>query len=535
MFKFKRKDSLFHLFFLLAFGLFFIAACAEEEDGDSYIDEPLIVGEITAVTSVSASQRLKLEPDIVNPTRGVTYDWRASCGSLDNVSSPTPIFTAPEVNSLISCVITLEASRGTNFARNSTLISVSPTTYAYTKLDGLSGATLATTASSGSKAYFVAQNGGKYRLHELTASSGVTLADPSSNADIGDNVAIVAANSSKIAVLTSGAARKVKVYDPSSLTSVASYDQPYPIAATGEDGTGSYTFAPLHHGEAAFALTDDYLIVGSDNETVGTFVEIYDLTAPANNKHIKSPAEVGELVSIAAQEVGGTTYLLLGGGGESGGAGGTAVYKIVTSPSLGIQQVAASDGKSNHWIKWNSSYAIESKVDDAEVKVWQWDATGGAVAKGSVKVPNGTVDATTVRALQFDPTTPSIAYVASFNGGNVYEVDLATVSGEDSAKQLLFSYPSHNGEGISAWMIEKVTAGTKDYFILSGGYLSSLGRSAPGLALVFEYTPGAAAIPKSAVYFNGLARMLRAINDGSNYFFIAKDNRASKLAVQKIN
>jgi hypothetical protein len=383
----------------------------------------------------------------------------------------------------------------------------------------------------------VAQDGGKYKLHKYEASTG-TVADPSGNADIGDNVAIVAASTSKIAVLTSGtgAARAVKVYDPSSLTSVASYDQPYPIAVTGADGTGSYTFGPLHHGEAAFALTDDYLIVGSDNETAGTFLEIYDLATPANNLHVKSPAEVGELVSIAAQKVGGTTFLLLGGGGESGGKGGTAVYKIVSADPY-IEQVVASDGKSNHWIKWNGTYAIESKVDNAEVKVWQWDdGTGKPIAKGSVKVPNGTVDATTVRALQLDPTAANTAYVASFNGGNVYKVDLATVSGENSAKQLLFSYPSHNGEGISAWMIEKVTAGAKDYFILSGGYLSSLGRSAPGLALVFEYTPGAAAIPKSAVYFNGLARMLRTVNDGSgNYFFIAKDARASKLAVQKIN
>jgi hypothetical protein len=523
------------LFFssLLVFGLFFISACSEDDGDTVIVEQPISVSSITAVEELGAGQRLILEPVILNLPGSAEYTWSAGCGSFNDAASATPTYIAPDRSSDGSCLISLTVSDGNKIGTGSKLLNISADqTRAFAKLDGLSSATLATSGTS--KAIFAADNGDGYKLYELEASTGVSV-NANTISAIGANIALVSAVGTKVAILTRGTPPKVQIYDSSNLSTPSTLNADFPVSST--VGSTTYNFATLHHGEAAFALSDDYLFVGSDNETVGTYIEVYDLSGTDHGRIATSTAVgVGELVSIAAKKISGETYLILGGGGEAGGAGGTGVYKLVNGGSgdYSLEQKVAPDGKSSHWIKYNADYAIESKVNDAEVKVWEW-TSGGATAKGSVKVPNGTVDATTIRALQFDSADTSIAYVASFNGGYVYKVDLSAVSGGDAAKQPIFRYPKHNGLNFMAWMIEKVTVASDDYYVLTGGYDTGGGRANPGVALVFKNPYSQDEAPISANYFSGLVRMLRIIENGGDYFYVAKDSSASKLSVNSIN
>ncbi|MDR2400211.1 MAG: hypothetical protein LBD73_00990 [Deferribacteraceae bacterium] len=521
-----REKKFLLLLVLLAFGLLFVSACSEENGDTYYIDEPLEIGEITLVDEIAHNQRLKLVPSIKNVTGAAAYSWSATCGSFDDANSPAPFYIAPEKSG--DCFIALEVVKGGKSTIKSDSIKIDTPATGYpvlAKIDGLSGAPLAKMGASA--VIFAANQGDGCRLYKLVAAGDDVTIDGTASSVIDDDVHLLAANSSnKIAVLTSGIseARKVLLFDGSALSAPAAILGNYPISGAGE---------PLQDGEAAFALTDNYLIVGSssNDEANQSHLEIYSLASPYDKAHIAVPQELGSLISTAAQNVGGTTFLILGG------SLGTAVYRIVTAPGLNIDLIVHSDDKPSRFIKWDGTYAVESKQNDAEVKFWKWDGTDGALAIGSVDAPNGG-DTSSVRALTLD-TANNKAYVVSFYGGNVYEVDLTALTASGNLpKRLKFTYPMHIGEGFAAWAVEKVAVSATDYYVLTGGYYPSLGLDAPGVALIFKNAyPNIAlgADPVAAIYFGSLARMLKTIDDGGgNYFYIAKESAATKLVAKKI-
>jgi hypothetical protein len=497
------------LFLLLVF--IFSTACTY------YVDETLEIGEITLVEVVAHNQRLKLVASVKNAAKGTVYAWSATCGSFDDPSSPAPIYIAPEKSGY--CVLTLKVSKGGKSTIKSDYIAIETPVSGYpvmAKIDGLSTAPIANISAD--SAVFAADQGDGYRLYKLTALGGNVITDSVPSLPIEDGVHLLAANSGgKIAVLTGGEApRKVLLYEGAALSKTPTLLGIYPA----DSETSS--FSPL--GEAAFALTDDYLVIGSRNENAETFIEIYSLSGAA--AHIKSPEEIGGLSSIAAQKVSGTTFLLLGG------SAGTKAYAI-DSLSITPLDSTLADGKASLQIKWNGSYALESKLNNAEVAVWKWGSSSPQYA-GSVYAPNGE-DKSPVRAFQLDADNK--AAVVSFNGGNVYEVDLtADISGTVLPKKLIFTYPMHIGEGFSVWAVERAEYGGDVYYVLTGSYYSTLGDTAPGTSLIFKATPNIAlgAVPEAAIYFGGVVDMLKTITDGEKYFYIAKDIGAKKFVVKEI-
>jgi hypothetical protein len=480
-----------------------------------YVDETLEIGEITLVEVIAHNQRLKLVPSVKNAAKGTVYAWSATCGSFDDPASPTPFYIAPEKSGY--CVLTLKVSKGGKFTIKSDYIAIETPVSGYpvmAKIDGLSTAPIANISAD--SAVFAADQGDGCRLYKLTAQGGNVIPDSVPSLPIEGGVHLLAANSGgKIAVLTGGEApRKVLLYEGEALSKAPILLGNYPAAAE------KNAFSPL--GETAFALTEDYLLIGSRNESAETFIELYSLSGAA--VHIKSPAEVGGLTSIAAQKVGGTTFLLLGG------SVGTKAYAI-NSLSVAPLDSAPADGKAGLQIKWNGSYALESKLNNAEIAVWKWESPAPKYI-GSVYAPNGE-DKSPVRAFQLDSSNK--ATVVSFNGGNVYEVEL---DGDSAVlpKKLIFTYPTHIGEGFTVWAAERAEYGGDVYYVLTGSYYSTLGGGAPGTSLIFKATPNIAlgAVPEAAIYFGGAVGMLKTITDGGRHFYIAKDIEAKKFVVKEI-
>jgi hypothetical protein len=495
---------------VLLLGLF-LAACTY------YVDDALEIEEITLVEVVAHNQRLKLTPSIKNVSKGVVYNWSATCGSFDDVNSPAPMYIAPEKSGY--CIITLNAVKGGKSTIKSDYIAIETPVSGYpvmAKIDGLTPAPIAN-LSAGS-AVFTADQGDGSRLYKITVPSGSAAIDSVPSLPIEGGVYLLAANSSgKIAVLTGDAPRKVLLYEGAALSKTPTLMGNYPASEAD-------AYSPL--GLAAFALTDDYLLIGSRSETE-TSIEIYALS-DMRNANIKTPQEIGELVSIAAQKVGGATFLLLGG------SAGTKAYSV-NAEALSVTPLDSTpaDAKASLQIKWNATYALESKLNNSEVAVWKWESPSPKYI-GSVYAPNGE-DKSPVRAFQLDAFNK--ATVVSFNGGNVYEVDpSAAVGGNILPKKLIFAYPMHIGEGFSSWAVEKAGYGGNDYYVITGSYYSTLGDTAPGTALIFKATPNIAlgAVPEAAIYFGGVVDMLRTITDGGKYFYAAKDREGKKFVIKEI-
>lgn len=375
-------------------------------------------------------------------------------------------------------------------------------------------------------AYVDNENGYTLKTVTVNPSSSSTQITSEKSVDLDRNAQLIAVNGTNIAVLSvlDNNNREIYLYN-------GSFSQTKEISTDFSD-----TNVPLHHAEAAFAFTNDYIVTGYDIEkgdNAGTYISIYDATVAGTKKatHTKTNETIGELVALAVNG----NYILAGGGGEAAGAtGGTAVFQI-KADDLSLSKVGDSDNKPTHWMKDNGTYVIESKEAGAEVKIWKWNTNGAPTAVGTIVAAglnaSGTPDLTAIRALQFDPADPNTAYVVSFNGGKVYKVDLATAT-----LTHLFTYSKHFDYPFMAWMVERITNGSGTYFVITGGYGS--GRTAPGVALVFKNPPadGSLGAPLSGVTYDGLVRMLRTVRDSKdNLYFAAKDNRASRFAIYRIN
>jgi hypothetical protein len=295
--------------------------------------------------------------------------------------------------------------------------------------------------------------------------------------------------------------------------------------------------ALLHHSEAAFTMTDKYIVTGYEDAAADkTYILVYDLAG--SKKHSATETTViGKLVTLAVKG----DYIL------AGGDKGTGVYKI-NSTDLSVSGSGASDGKPSHWMKNSGNYVLESKEAGAEVKIWKW-GQGEPAEQGSVTAPDPSAASGAspmpVRALQFDPANPDKAYMVSFTGGAVYELNLAAVPPQ---KNEIWRYPKYvvtsGGATVPneflAWMIEKAVYGGDTYFVLTGGYHTDLSqaRAAPGISLIFKNPSGTAvSLPVTAENGHaGLVRVLRVLTDSQgNIYYAAKDRNATKLRIAKIN
>lgn len=379
----------------------------------------------------------------------------------------------------------------------------------YADVDGLSGATIAK-PNINTVAYI--DNDGGYKLKTFNVNNAALTAQNSAN--LAQNAQVLAANGTTIAILTvlDGDTRNIELYD-SNFTLVKTIATNFSAANV-----------PLHHAEAALALTGSYVVTGYDNEAQGeTYISVYDAAGTKSPTHTETNADIGELISLALNG----NFLI------AGGDAGTAVYEI-NPATLALTRITGSDGEGSHWMKDNGAYVIESKESGAKVAIWKWNGASKPTALGTVTILGAGGDLTAVRALQFDPVDTNTAYMASFIGGQVYKVDLSI-----ARPSLLFTYPSHAGNTLFAWMIEKAPHAGGDYYIITGGYGSQANpREAKGLSLVFKNPPanGGTASPLLAVDSVGLVRMLRILrsSDGSVYF-AAKDRGATEFSIYRLN
>jgi hypothetical protein len=379
----------------------------------------------------------------------------------------------------------------------------------YADVDGLSGATIAK-PNANTVAYI--DNDGGYKLKTVNINNAALAAQNS--ADLAQDAQVLAANGTSTAILTAldGDTRNIEIYD-SNFTLTKTIATNFSAANV-----------PLHHAEAALALTGSYVVTGYDNEAQGkTYISVYDAAGTKNPTHTETNTDIGELISLALNG----NFLI------AGGDTGTAVYEI-NPATLAVTRVTGSDGEGSHWMKDNGVYIIESKESGAKVTIWKWNGASKPSALGTVTIPGADGDLTAVRALQFDPVDGNTAYMVSFIGGQVYKVDLPTVR-----PSLLFTYPSHAGNTIFAWMIEKAPHASGDYYVITGGYGSQANpREAKGLSLVFKNPParGGTASPLLAVDSAGLVRMLRTLrgSDG-NVYFASKDRGATEFSVYRLN
>jgi hypothetical protein len=378
-------------------------------------------------------------------------------------------------------------------------------------VDGLSAATLAKTAPG--VLTYVKAEGGSYALKtlEMDAPDG-----PAPSVEVGDNLTVISAGPGGLAALTAGegSPRKINLYP----------DAPGPVK------TFEYPGLPLHHAEAAFALSGPYIIAGWEDEADKTYIGLYAVAGGPAPTHTPTEAVLGELISLSIQD----TFIL------AGGTGGTAVYRI-NPADLSLTLVSPPDNQESHWMKNNGAYVLESKADGT-VKVWKWNGPSRPPeAAGSIPAIEA---GTPIRALQFDPADSATAYMVSFTGGQVYRLDLAELR-----SRALFTYPKHLKDNTSydfiAWMIEKAAGREGDYYVITGGYGDRANpRGASGVALVFKAPAPAPegglfeaiGAPLSVEYYTGLVRSLRVLrNSRGNHYYAAKDNRATKLGVYRID
>jgi hypothetical protein len=379
----------------------------------------------------------------------------------------------------------------------------------YSDMDGLSGATIAK-PNAGTVAYI--DNEGGFKLKTVNVNSAPPAARNSANLAL--NAQVLTSNGTTTAVLTvlGGDIRKIELYD-SNFTLTKTIPTNFSAANV-----------PLHHAEAAFALSGSYVVTGYDNEAQGkTYISVYDAVGTKSPTHTETNADIGELVSLALNG----NFLI------AGGDAGTGVYEI-NPATLAVAKVANSDGEGSHWMKDNGTYVIEPKEAGAKVAIWKWNGASKPAALGTITIPGAGGDLSAVRALQFDPADSKTAYMVSFTGGQVYKVDLSTASAT-----LLFTYPGHAGNALFAWMIEKVSQPNGEYYVITGGYGSQANpREARGLALVFKNPPlnGGTASPLDAMEYKGLVRMLRTLRgSGDSVYFAAKDRGASEFSIFQIS